>query len=104
MMFKDLMTVLDDKGGSVRAYDAAARTARARLTDEPENASALLLIAYAAQRFVEAYDDQPLTLGAAGQEREQFEWIVDTLDKAFENGSAEEKFAALNAVAARLAS
>jgi hypothetical protein len=102
-MFKDLIAVLDDKGGSVRAYEAAARSARSRLAAEPENASPLLLIAYAAQRFVEAYDDQPLTLGAAGEEREQFEWIVSTLDKAFENGSAQDKIVALNAVATRLA-
>jgi len=102
-MFNDLKTVLDDKGGSVRAYDAAARAARARLSGEPDNAAALLLVAYAAQRFVEAYDDQPLTQDAAGEERAQFDWIVDTLDAAFESGSAEDKVAALNAVAARIA-
>ncbi|MCG6114205.1 MAG: hypothetical protein MEQ84_03310 [Mesorhizobium sp.] len=102
-MFNDLKTVLDDKGGSVRAYDAAARAARARLSAEPGNAAALLLVAYAAQRFVEAYDDQPLTQDAAGEERAQFEWIVDTLDAAFESGSADEKVKALNAVAARIA-
>ncbi|MGY6707605.1 MAG: hypothetical protein ACXIVF_04705 [Rhizobiaceae bacterium] len=102
-MFNDLKTVLDDKGGSVRAYDAAARAARARLSSEPGNAAALLLVAYAAQRFVEAYDDQPLTQDAAAEERAQFDWIVDTLDSAFRNGSAEDKVAALNAVAARIA-
>lgn len=102
-MFNDLKTVLDDKGGSVRAYDAAARTARGRLAGEPDKAAALLLIAYAAQRFVDAYDDQPLTQDAAGEERAQFEWIVDTLEAAFESGSAGEQVAALNAVAARIA-
>lgn len=102
-MFDTFLKDLNEQGGSVRAYDGCARAARARIAGEPENAAALLLIAYAAQRFVEAYDDQPLTVKAAGEELELFSDIIKTLDGAHKAGSAEEKAAALNAVASKLA-
>lgn len=102
-MFEDLVKDLTEKGGSVRAYDACARAARARIAAEPENAAALLLIASAAQHFVDAYDDQPLTVEAAGEELAEFNDLVVTLDKAHRDGSPEVKLAALNKVAASLA-
>lgn len=101
-MFDIFLKELNEQGGGVRAYDAAARAARARVASEPQNAAALLLISFAAQRFVDAYDDQPLTLDAAGEELEQFTALVSGLDKAFANGSSDEKLAALNAAAANL--
>lgn len=102
-MFDTFVKELNEQGGGVRAYDAAARTARARVAAEPQNAAALLLIAFEAQRFVDAYDDQPLTVEAAGEELEQFTALVSALGKAFDAGSAEDKLAALNAAAANLA-
>ncbi|MFC3722445.1 hypothetical protein [Neoaquamicrobium sediminum] len=101
-MFDTLVTGLNEQGGGVRAYEACARAARARIADEPENAAALFLISFAAQRFVEAYDDQPLTVDAAGEELEQFTAFVSTLDAAWANGSAEAKLEALNTVATRI--
>ena len=102
-MFDIFLKELNEQGGGVRAYDATARAARARIASEPDNAAALLLIYYAAQRFVDAYDDQPLTVETAGEEMEQFSALVTGLDKAFASGSIDEKFAALNAAAASLA-
>ncbi len=67
MLFTEFLTGLSQQGGSVRAYDKCAREARGRIAGEPENAAALLLIAYAAQHFVDAYDDQPLTGRGARQ-------------------------------------
>lgn len=104
MLFDTLVKSLDEQGAAVRAYEACARAARGRILRETENAAALLLISYAAQRFVDAYDDQPLTLDAAGEELEQFASLVSTLENGFvEKMSAEEKVAALNAVAMQLA-
>lgn len=101
-MFIELAKGLNEQGASVRAYEACARASRARLSSEPENAAALLLIAYAAQLFVEAYDDQPLTLEAAGEEFAQFREILETLDRAYVNGSTDAKVEALNKVASML--
>ncbi|MCT8998228.1 hypothetical protein [Chelativorans intermedius] len=103
-MFIELAKGLNERGAGVRAYDACARAARARMAGEPENAAALLLISYAAQLFVDAYDDQPLSVAAAGEEFEQFSKIVTTLEDAYGSGSAEAKVDALNRVAAMLVS
>ncbi|MEQ8750064.1 MAG: hypothetical protein RIC52_09845, partial [Amphiplicatus sp.] len=79
------------------------RAARARITGEPRNAAALLLISYATQRFVEAYDDQPLTVKEAAEELDEITQIVRLLDAAFSGGSEKAKLDALNDVAGRLA-
>ncbi len=102
-MFESLVRGISEAGGGVRAYDACGRAARSRIANEPENAAALLLISYATQRFVEAYDDQPLTVENAAEELSQITGIVELLDSAFVNGSAEAKLGALNEVASQLA-
>lgn len=102
-MFESLVKGINDAGGGVRAYDACTRTARARMAEEPENAAALLLISYSTQRFVESYDDQPLTVEMAAEELDHITGIVRLLDKAFAGGSAQAKLDALNEVAGRIA-
>ena len=104
MLFTEFLTDLNQQGGSVRAYDKCAREARARIAGEPENAAALLLIAYAAQHFVDSYDDQPLTVEMAGKEFDHFSEIVRTLDEAYSRDSTEARVPALNKVAQMLAS
>lgn len=102
-MFDVFMKDLNEHGGGVRAYDAVVRAARARVAGEPDNAAALLMISYAAQHFVDAYDDQPLTADAAAEEFQLFSSLLASLDKAYAGGaSAEEKLAVLNAAAAKL--
>lgn len=102
-MFESLLQRLNEQGGGVRAYEACAREARARIATEPQNAAALFLIFVAAQRFVDSYDDQPLTVEAAGAELETVRSFVATLERAFAGGSTDAKVSALNEVAARLA-
>jgi len=102
-MFESLVKGIVEAGGGVRAYDACARTARSRIAGEPDNAAALLLIAYAAQRFVDAYDDQPLTVETAAEELDNITSIVTTLDGAFKGGSAQAKLDAVNRVARQIA-
>ena len=99
-MFSELVRDLNEKGAGVRAFDTCARAARARIPGEPDNAAALLLVSYAAQLFVDSYDDQPISVDEAAEELKQFNGIVSTLEKAFAAGSADEKLAALNSVAA----
>lgn len=102
-MFESLVNGISEAGGGVRAYIACGRDARLRIAEEPENAAALFLIAYAAQRFVDAYDDQPLTVANAAEELSQITSIVQLLDNAFTKGSADSKLSALNEVASQLA-
>ncbi|MEZ5812791.1 MAG: hypothetical protein R3D45_15375 [Rhizobiaceae bacterium] len=102
-MFDSLVKAISDAGGGVRAYDACARAARARIAKEPDNSAALLLISYAAQRFVESYDDQPLTVEEAAEEFNHITGMVTLLGNAFAGGSAEAKLDAMNEAARRLA-
>lgn len=101
-MFEVLVQTVVDGGHGVRAYDACARAARARIASEPENAAALTLIMYAAQGVVEAYDDQPLPVDGADALLEKFRTMVQRLNEAYENGSSDAKLAALNAVSSSL--
>lgn len=102
-MFNSLLKGFSEQGGGVRAYDACAQAARARIAAEPQNAAALLLIGFAAQRFVDAYDDQPLTVEAASAEFARFSGMVAALDAAFSGENEQAQLAALNAAAAELA-
>lgn len=102
-MFEQLVQTVVDGGHGVRAYDACARAARARIAAEPDNAAALTLILYAAQGVVDAYDDQPLPVDESEALLEKFREMVATIEAGHRDGSAEARLAALNAVAAKLA-
>ncbi|QGZ34642.1 MULTISPECIES: hypothetical protein [Stappia] len=101
-MFIEVANGLTEHSASVRSFEACAREARARIAGEPEHAVAWLLVSRAAQAFVDAYDDQPLTLDVAGQALEQFRDLLQTLETAYAGGSAEAKVEALNKIALRL--
>ena len=98
-MFHDLANHLNEQGASVRAYEACARDARARVKTEPEHAAALLLLAHTAHLFADSYDDQPLTVQAAREEFERFTGFAKMLDEAYADGGSDKKLAALNSVA-----
>lgn len=102
MMFERFLEILDEKGGGVRAYEACANAARTRIKEEPEVAAPCFLIASAAQGFVEAYDDQPLSTTAAGEAYQAFKSDIQALSKAFSNGDAGERLETLNRVAANV--
>jgi len=101
-VFSDLNKLLDEHGGSVRAYAICARTARSRAVEEPENAAALFLLAMAAQRFVDSFDDQPITVLETAKEREKIGGYITDLSEAFSQSDPGLKIAALNIVARAL--
>lgn len=102
-MFEQILKNLQDQGGGVRAYEACANSVLERIGKEPDNAAALFLLGVAAQRFVDSYDDQPLSTEAASGELELFKSCIATLNEAYASGSAERKVSALNEVATRIA-
>ncbi|MBZ0217965.1 MAG: hypothetical protein K8F25_15510 [Fimbriimonadaceae bacterium] len=101
-MFIDLLKLVDENGRSVRAYEICARTARNRAIDEPENSAALFLLAMAAQRFVDSFDDQPITVQEAKKEGEKISGYITSLNDAFDQSDADVRLTALNAVARSL--
>ena len=102
-MFEPLLEQVTTGGSNVRTYSVCVRQARARMDSEPDNAAALFLIAYAAQRFVDSYHDQPLTVEAASDELKQFSAMVKLLSDAFSGKSADARNAALNQAALQIA-
>ncbi len=101
-MFSDFHDLLEKNGGSVRAYEICARTARNRAVDEPENSTALFLIAMAAQRFVDSFDDQPISVNEVAKEGEKIGGYITNLSDAYNQPDPELKIAALNVVASSL--
>lgn len=101
-MFDSLVTELVGSGAGVRAYEACSRSARSRMDAEPDNAAALFLISMAAQRFVDEYHDQPLSLEAAAAELDAFRSLVGVLEAAYVDGAHGDRIAALNAAATTL--
>lgn len=101
-MFSDLHEILEKNGGSVRAYEICARTARSRAVEEPENSAALFLLAMAAQRFVDAFDDQPITVLEAASEGDKIGTYITDLSAAYSQPDPDLKISALNVVARAL--
>ena len=81
---------------------AAGTPPRVRaLSAEPGNAAAFLLVAYAAQRFVEAYDDPAFDARMRPARSGRSSNGSSTRWRGLESGSAETRSRQLNAVAAR---
>ena len=102
-MFENFLEILEQQGGSVRAYEACAEAARSYMHETPETAAACFVIASAARKFVDSYDDQPLSSVAAKQEYEAFKADIRALGEAYGKGTDSDRLAALNRMAERIA-
>ena len=98
-MFSDLLELIDENGRSVRAYEICARTARNRAIGELDNSAALFLLAMAAQRFVDSFDDQPITVDEAAREGEKIGGYITDLNDAYNQSDTGIRISALNKVA-----
>lgn len=102
-MFENFLEILEQQGGSVRAYEACAEAARAYMHEAPETAAACFVIFSAARRFVDSYDDQPLSSSTAKQEYDAFKADIRALSDAYDKGSDSDRLAAINRMAMRVA-
>ena len=82
MQLSDFVEIIEANGKGVRAYRECARTAREALKSEPEQMTALFVLASAADKFIDAYDDQPLNGEEAEKEFLRFKSYVETLESA----------------------
>ncbi len=104
MSMTELVTIIETNGKGVRAYQDCAQTARDRVKARSEEAAAYLLLAMAAETFVDAYDDQPLLSQNAENEFLRFKNYVEQLESIEKNSDGATKLDALNRVAAAIAS
>ncbi|MCR9138832.1 MAG: hypothetical protein NXI27_22715 [Alphaproteobacteria bacterium] len=99
MRMSELVKIIEDQGKGVRAYIACARLCRDQLKTRSDQSAAYLLLAVAADKFVDTYDDQPLLSQRAEDEFLHFKSYVDRLDEADRSSNADDRLKALNDVA-----
>tara|TARA_R110002167_G_scaffold44741_15_gene134519 strand:- start:2094 stop:2432 length:339 start_codon:yes stop_codon:yes gene_type:complete len=103
MKMTELVTTIEANGKGVRAFGECGRQARDRIAENPDQAAAYFLLAVAADRFVDTYDDQPLLAPRADDEFLIFKNYVEQFEKARESGSDDAMLKALNDVSRQIA-
>lgn len=102
MSMTELVKIIEDQGKGVRAYVECARICRDRLKTQSDLAAGYFLLTIAADKFVDAYDDQPLLSQRAEDEFLHFKNYVEQLDKAQTSDDPTVKLEALNRVATEI--
>ncbi len=103
MSLTELVEIIEDQGKGVRAYAECARMCRDRLQSRSGLSAAYLLLTIAADKFVDAYDDQPLLSQRAEDEFLRFKGYVDQLQAGEQQTDATVKLETLNRIAAEIA-
>lgn len=103
MSISELVEIVESEGRGVRSYTECARVCQERINDKPDQAASYYLLKIAANRFVDAYDDQPLTSQAADREFSAFKGYADELFAVEEESDPAKKLTAINKVAALIA-
>jgi len=103
MNISELMSIIESQNKGVRAYIECARICQERINSQSEQAAAYYLLKIAANRFVDAYDDQPLVSTLADSEFLNFKSYVDQLHAVEQEADPAMKLSALNRVASEIA-
>lgn len=103
-MFRDLKAIIDAEGRGVHAYQKCASRAYEDARSNPRYAAGYLLIAVAAERFVERNERMPTSTVQANEAYAAFSRFLDRLDSGLTSGEPSLALDALNAVAGDLAS
>lgn len=93
----ELLEWLKNQNGGVGTYIEFEKRALALLSHQPEHAALIRLLADMADRFISAYDGEPLSLDVADRALEKLISLVERGISA-EAGSSAERIASLNAV------
>ncbi|WP_112323416.1 hypothetical protein [Oceanibium sediminis] len=101
-MFADLITILEEKGRGLNAFQKCAETARTRAAEGTEQAAAWALMSVIASEFVDANERMAISTSQINWQIEQYVDQAKKLDEAFASGDAAQKLAATNAVARAL--
>lgn len=75
-MFEDLVKTLEAHNYGVRAYEQVAQLCYKSIAEQPDYAVHFLVLSVFAERFVNRYDEHPLTVDEANKVKEQIvSWI-----------------------------
>lgn len=103
MSMTELVKIIEDQGKGVRAYIECGRMCRDRFKTHSGQSAAYFLLTVAADKFVEAYDDQPLPSPSAEDEFLHFKSYVDQLEATERETDPAKNLVTLNRVAAEIA-
>lgn len=103
MSISELVGIIEGQGKGVRSYIECARTCQERINAHPDQAVSYYLLNIAANRFVDAYDDQPLVSTLANNEFLNFKSYVDQLQAVEQETDSAMKLCTLNRVATEIA-
>ena len=103
MSMRDLIRKIEQHGKGVQAYTESMQLARKRLETPSDLAAAYFMLRYAADKFVHAYDDQPLLSTHAEEEFKHFKNYIEQLSELETTSDASTKLDILNRVAAEIA-
>lgn len=99
-MFDSLTEVLDTEGCGIHGFQKCAALALERGAQDAASAAPCLLLAVAAEQFVNLYEGQPLPTEVAEEEYRRFSGYAAELAEAFASGEEDRRVAALDTVAA----
>ena len=97
-MLEDLVKTLEVNNYGVRAYEQVAQLCYKSIAEQPDMAIFFLTLSVMAERFVNQYDESPLTIAFADAQKDK---ILDTIEKMEKtlNESSADQVGLLNAVA-----
>ena len=103
MSIHDLISKIEHHGKGVHAYMECMRLAKERLETPSDLAAAYFMLKHAADKFVHAYDDQPLSSARAEEEFVHFKNYVEQLGALETTPDPSTKLGILNRVATEIA-
>lgn len=98
-MFNDLLTIVEENGKGIFAFQKCAEAARVRAADSAEQAAAWVLLAAITEEFVERYERMPITSDLTEQLNGLLAAEIERLDKAYSGADPAQQLAAINQTA-----
>jgi hypothetical protein len=89
-MFKDLLKVLEKHNYGVRAYENFSQMCYRSAKDQPDHAVFFLLLSVMADRFVNQYDESPLTTTAADAQKDEILEIIEKMEEAISTNAVDQ--------------
>jgi hypothetical protein len=98
-MYKKLIDVMQGDALGVQAYEECSRIAATAIAEQPGAAAPFLLLGMIANRFIDAYRDQPLSRKTAEDQAKRYVELCEAFREAFENGTDADRLRILNETA-----
>lgn len=97
-MLEDLVKTLEVNNYGVRAYEQFAQLCYKSVVEQPDMAIFFLTLSVMAERFVNQYDESPLTITVADAQKNKILRLIEKMEKTLNESSAQQ-VRLLNAVA-----